>query len=152
MNTTIGNMSDAGSSQHGTLLCSFCVQNGWPNLALEKPLDEGDSWDWSWTYEIKAHQLQKSIKESCWWCENLGNAILDKRLYAEEEGTAASYEVEMFFAMSEGHYPPNFGALMVDILGKQDDGEPVLEHRISCGVFADPGENFCLLIAEHKSN
>jgi hypothetical protein len=150
MDVAIRSMSETNNAQSGTSLCSFCLENGWANLSLDKKKhDDSELNAHKWKYEIKSQQLQHSIKDSCWWCENVGNAILENDEHAfNQDAIATSYEVLMILLEAERRQPPLLGQLLVDIDGMQDDGEVVFEHRINCGIFAKQGKNLRLFIAK----
>jgi hypothetical protein len=135
-------MSEVKVVQNVTRLCLFCLENGWSNFSLEKNIHDGSKLNGlEWKYEIKAQQLQDSVKDSCWWCENLCNAILKEDEDAFNQDAAATYyEVSMLLLEAKRRQPPLLGQLLVDIDGMQDGGEVVLQQRINCGIFAEQGE------------
>lgn len=133
-------MSETDMAQSNTSLCSFCVEIGWANLSLDQEKHDKtgiDQSEWNRKYKITAQQLQDSVEASCWWCENLGNAVLERDEWTlNQDAIVASYDVDMYLLGSQGRQTRLLGPLLVDIYGRQNDDEVVFERRLKCGVFA----------------
>lgn len=149
-------MSEADVARSDTSLCSFCVEIGWANLSLdEERHDETkiDECEWNRRYKITAQQLQDSIEASCWWCEKLGTAVFERDGWTlNQDAVVTAYDVDMYLLGGQGRQTLLLEPLLVEIYGRQDNDEMVVERRFKCGVFAKQGEHMCSFKVVHLLN